>query len=99
VRLFNGALSDAGIQNIFTNRNVLPNSGFVITSVTRAADGSVTITFPTTPGKTYLVEGSTTMGTWLQLSANASSPYTLQAGNPTLNPATATRIFMRVKEN
>lgn len=99
VRLFNGALSEAGIQSVYSNRNSLPNTGVPITSVTRAADGSVTITFPTTAGKTYTVDGTTNLSTWLQLSSNAASPYTLQAGNPTLNPAAQPRLFMRVKEN
>jgi hypothetical protein len=98
VRLFTGALSEAGIQNVYTNRNVLPNTGVPVTTITRAANGSVTITFPTTAGKTYAVEGTTSLTTWVQVSANAASPYTLQAGNATLDPATNTRLYLRVKQ-
>ncbi len=101
IRLFNGALSEAGIQNVYENRNVLPpveNTNFAISSITRAADGAVTITFPTIAGKTYIVEGSTTLSGWQQLNTNAQSPYTLPAGSPILNPPSSTSLFLRVKE-
>lgn len=108
VRIYSGSLSEAAISALFAagpSGSVPPppppSADFVITSVTRAADGTLTISWPAEAGKAYQVQWSTTLGNgqWQTVgnvtAAGNTASFTLPAGgNP--NPAAASAGYLRV---
>jgi len=106
VRLFTGSLSEQAVDALFTDGPGGPppaTDSFRITDVTRAADGSVTITWPSTAGEQFNVQWSTSLatGAWTGVGGTltATGPttsFTLPAGG-TPDPATAPAGYLRVR--
>ena len=101
-----GSLSEQAVDALFTDGPGGPppaTDSFRITDVTRAADGSVTITWPSTAGEQFTVHWSTTLatGAWTGVGGTltATGPttsFTLPAGG-TPDPATAPAGYLRVR--
>ncbi len=106
VRLFTGSLSDQAVAALFAAG---PGGGATappppqITSVTRAQNGALTITWTSETGQQFDVQWSTTLGTgtWATVSATLTATgettsFTLPAGgNP--DPATLPAGYLRVR--
>ena len=106
VRLYTGALSDLAVDALFDAGPSGPPptaDTFRITTVSRAADGSLTISWPSQTGQQFNVQWSTSLasGSWTAVGATitatgTTTSYTLTAGG-TPNPATIPTGFLRVQ--
>jgi hypothetical protein len=101
VRMYNNALTSAEVLELFTTKGVVPQADPRITSITRAANGAITIEITGKAGKTYFVEGKRNLSdpTWLEIGDEVENTFTLQPGDSILDPAVEPMIFLRARES
>lgn len=105
-RVYASSLSDQAVAALFAAGPGGPppaTDAFRITSITRAADGSLTIAWPSETGQQFNVQWSATLGsgTWTGLggtltATGSTTSYTLPAGG-TPDPATSPAGHLRVR--
>ena len=100
VGLFRTALTEEQINSIIANgvgSFAVPARELVITDLTFGpGDGEVTITFDSVEGATYIVERSTDLFNWIELTDNEPSDGETTTFIDFTLPANSTKVFYRV---
>lgn len=105
VSLWKGVMSPAKIAELAggtTPGEIAGTAPFEITSIERAEDGTVTLTWNSRPDTNYLIEVATGLdGGWLEVNDNFASQgdettFTFPPGIPGVDSATEPRLFFRV---
>lgn len=94
IRIYNRALDAEEVLTLVEGDPTV--NDLIITSITRNPDQSVTLIWNTNPGKSYLVEFSTSLnsGEWIELADNVVADTFTDTFNAPLNPVG----FYRVRE-
>jgi hypothetical protein len=106
VSLWKGVLTPAEIAQLAAGASPgdLTGGALEITSITREANGDVTLTWNSSPNVSYSVDANQGLdGKWAEVSSNipsqgSSTTFTLSGGVPGLDPATESRLFFRVRQ-
>ena len=100
VRIYDEELSEEQIRDIFEGKvGVGPRTPFAITDIDDSTEGSVTITWNSTNGRSYAVDSSTDLQEWIELgdgilSEGASTSFTDE--DPAEEPTAG--FYYRVRE-
>lgn len=105
VSLWKGVLTPAQVADLAAGTSPLDLTGgnLVITGVTRGNDGSVVLTWNSSPGATYTIQAAVDpSGLWLPVdtvvSQGEETTYTIPPGLPGIDGATEPQIFYRISQ-